>query len=104
MLSAITGSAVRHDRNAHGRSDLLLQRLNVHAPRKEIAILLFESAGGFRGGSGEVLPKLIQVPLPKERERPNPAHLMLGNWIVLDPVPAGVLVEISTGVGALVDR
>jgi hypothetical protein len=55
-------------------------------------------------GSDQLRPKFITVALLKERERANPTHLVARNWIVLDPVAAGILVEVGTSVGALVDR
>src|SRR5450631_2077355 len=78
---------------------LLLQLLDIHARCKEIAILLFERACGFRGGSGQFPPKFMKVALLKERVGSKPAHLVTRNWIVLDPVAACILIEVGTGVG-----
>jgi hypothetical protein len=43
------------------------------------------------------------VALAQQRERTRPAHLIGGDGVVLDPVAAGVLIEVRARIGGLVD-
>ncbi len=94
---------MRLNAGSSGVKALLLHQIGVHAGGKVVAILLFKRALGACGRRVQFLPQQVAVALAEQREGPRPAHLVGGNGIVLDPVAAGVLVEIRAGIGGLVD-
>ena len=85
------------------RKTLFLHQIGVHAGGKVVAVLLLKSAFGGAGCRVQLLPQQVAVALAQQREGPRPAHLIARNGVVLDPVAAGVLVEVRAGIGGLVD-
>jgi len=82
---------------------IFLDEPGIHAGGVEVAVLFLQRTfGGIRRGV-ELLPEVVAVALAQQREGAGPADLVGGNGIVLDPVAAGVLVEVGAGVGVLID-
>src|ERR1035441_2616447 len=96
---AVDGRKGRLDR----REGLLFHHVRVHAGGIEVAVLFLQRSFWVFGGGVQILPEQVAMPLPEQQKRPRPAHLVGRNGIVLNPVAAGVLVEVRAGVGGFVD-